>query len=89
MKIKVEKPGEEKLAQLGVKSWPIWSKDVSEFPWYYDSTETCYILEGQAVITPDGGAPVEINVGDLVVFPQGMQCRWKITREIRKHYRFE
>jgi uncharacterized protein len=89
MQIKVEKPSEEKLAQLGIKNWPIWTKEVSEFSWYYDSTETCYILEGQAVITPDGGQPVEINVGDLVEFPQRMQCRWRITKAIRKYYRFE
>lgn len=89
MKILVEKPTSEKLAKLGIKTWPIWSKEVSEFPYFYDSTETCYILEGQALITPEGGSPVEINVGDLVVFPQGMSCRWKITKNIRKHYQFK
>ena len=36
----------------------------------------------------EGGDPVEINVGDLVEFPAGMSCVWKITQDIRKHYRF-
>ncbi|MBN1479957.1 DUF861 domain-containing protein [candidate division KSB1 bacterium] len=88
MKIKVEKASDNKVDQLGVKSWPIWTKEVSEFPWYYDEKETCLILEGQVVVTPEGGEPVEINAGDLVEFPQGMHCRWKITRDIRKHYHF-
>ncbi len=88
MNIKVEKPSQEKLEQLGVKSWPIWEKEVSEFPWHYDDKETCLILEGKVVVTPKGGAPVEINAGDFVEFPQGMSCTWNIKKDIRKHYRF-
>jgi len=89
MDIKLEKnPGEDRLQELGVKSWPIWEKEVSEFPWHYDAGETCYILEGKVTVTPEGGDPVEIQAGDLVVFPGGMSCTWKITSPIRKHYRF-
>ena len=39
--IHVEEPTEEKLLMLNVKSWPIWEKEISEFPWEYDETETC------------------------------------------------
>ena len=82
-------PSDEELNTLGVKQWPIWEKEASEFPWHYDSSETCYILEGSVVVTPEGGDPVEINKGDLVTFPSGMDCTWKITSDIRKHYKFE
>ncbi|HDG61680.1 MAG TPA: cupin, partial [Thermotoga sp.] len=34
MEIKVERPDEKKLEELGVKNWPIWEKEVSEFDWY-------------------------------------------------------
>jgi uncharacterized cupin superfamily protein len=89
MDIKVEhNPSEDRLADLGVKSWPIWEKEASEFPWHYGDQETCYVLEGEVTVTPDGGEPVQIQKGDLAVFPQGMSCTWKITRDIRKHYRF-
>ena len=88
MKIKIEKPTDEQIESMGIKGWPIWIKEVSEFPWYYDEKETCLILEGQVFVTPDDGEPVEINVGDLVEFPAGMSCVWKITRDIRKHYKF-
>jgi uncharacterized cupin superfamily protein len=81
-------PGEEKLDEMGVRSWPIWTKEASEFPWSYDATETCYVLEGRVVVTPDGGEPVEIQPGDLVTFPEGMSCTWRITEPIRKHYTF-
>jgi uncharacterized cupin superfamily protein len=31
---------------------------------------------------------VEVGQGDLVTFPQGMSCTWKIRKDVRKHYRF-
>ncbi len=90
MRIKLEiNPGQEKLDELGVTDWPIWEKEVSEFPWQYDQTETCYILEGLVIVTPKGEGPVEISTGDLVTFPAGMSCTWKILENVRKHYRFE
>lgn len=88
MKINVETPSEEKLQELDVRNWPIWTKEVSKFPWTYDDKETCLILEGQVVVTPEGGEPVEIRAGDFVEFPKGMNCTWDIKKDIRKHYRF-
>ncbi len=45
-------PSQEKLKQLGLSDWPIWSCEVSSFPWAYEETETCYILEGEVTVTP-------------------------------------
>jgi uncharacterized cupin superfamily protein len=88
--IKVEHaPSKDLLENLGVSSWPIWTKEVSEFPWQYDAQETCYLLEGDVIVTPEGGDPVEIKKGDLVTFPKGMSCTWKIRKDVRKHYKFE
>ena len=88
--IKVERnPSDNRLEQLGVTSWPIWSKEISEFPWQYDAQETCYFLEGEVVVTPDGGEAVEMKEGDLVIFPKGMSCIWKISKNVKKHYNFE
>jgi uncharacterized cupin superfamily protein len=81
-------PSQAQLAQLGVRDWPIWEKEVSEFPWSYDQEETCFILAGDVVVTPRGGAPVQIIKGDLVTFPEGMSCTWKVRQPVRKHYRF-
>lgn len=88
--IKVEKnPDPARLQALGVKEWPIWSKEVSDFPWTYDGEETCYFLAGEVTVTPAGGEPVTMGAGDLVTFPNGMSCRWQITHPVRKHYRIE
>ena len=88
--IKVEKnPDAARLEALGVKQWPTWTKEVSEFPWTYDGEETCYFLEGEVTVTPDEGEPVTMGQGDLVTFPRGMSCRWHITKPVRKHYNID
>ena len=89
MKISVEKPSEERLSKLGVRDWPIWEKEKSEFPYSYDSQETCFFLEGKVQVTTDTGETVEFGKGDLVVFPRGLSCTWKILQDVRKHYKFE
>lgn len=86
--IHVEKPSELKLSDLKTKSWPVWEKEVSEFPWEYDETETCYIIEGDVVVTPDKGSPVRFGKGDLVIFPKDLKCTWKILSPVKKHYKF-
>jgi uncharacterized cupin superfamily protein len=87
-KIKVERnPAEKRLKDDGIYDWPIWTKEVSKFSWTYSADETCYFLEGDVVVTPDGGDPVEMKKGDLVTFPEGMSCTWKISRDVKKHYK--
>ncbi len=87
--IEIERnPDEERLNDLGVYDWPIWTKEVSEFPWSYDEPETCYFLEGDVEVTPEDGEPVTVGKGDLVTFPQGMDCTWNVREPVRKHYRF-
>jgi hypothetical protein len=77
--VKQSNPDAVFLEQLGVFAWPIWSKEVSTFPWTYNSEETCYLLEGE---------PIRLQAGDLVIFPAGMSCTWQIRQAVRKHYVF-
>lgn len=84
-----QNPSPETLKELGVDSWGIWAKEVSKFPWQYDEQETCFFLEGEVEVTPDGGQPVTMGKGDLVTFPKGMSCTWDIRKPVRKHYRFD
>ena len=79
---------EEQLDELGVFTWPIWTKEASTFPWTYDDRETCLFLEGEVVVTPEGGEPVSMGKGDLVTFPRGMSCTWEIKQDVKKHYNF-
>eukprot|EP01084_Bolivina_argentea_P063389 115756_1 len=90
---------QEKKSQITVRknekqgkysAWPIWSKEVSKFDWSYDSTETCFILEGEVTVTPtNGGDKVSFGAGDVVVFHKGLECVWNIKKAVKKHYNFE
>lgn len=79
-------PSPAKLDVLGVPDWPTWKKEASRFAWTYSATETCYIVSGRAIITPETGEPVEIKAGDLVSFPAGLNCTWDILEDIEKHH---
>ena len=85
MKIEIKKPTEEEIKKA--KEWGIWEKEVSEFPWQYNEKETCYILEGEVEVKTDEET-VKFKKGDWVVFPQGLKCTWKITKQVRKYYKF-
>ncbi len=88
MKIEIKNLSEDEINQLGIKSWPVWTKEVSTFDWYYDSKEICLILEGKIRVKTEL-EEVEINPGDFVVFPKGLKCVWEVIEPIRKHYNFE
>ena len=85
--IHLERPSPQELKTRGVSAWPIWTKEPSTFDWHYDEKETCYLLEGEVVVTTGEGA-VTIHAGDWVTFPKGMDCKWEVKRAVRKHYRF-
>jgi len=83
--ITVRKPNENEIREF--ETWPIWEKEESEFDWEYSDRETCYVLQGKAQVFDENGAIlVEFGKGDLVVFPPGLRCKWKILENIRKHY---
>ena len=86
--IHIEKPSQSKLESLDVFSWPVWTKEISEFKWEYDEDETCYILEGKVTVTPENGPSVSFGKGDLVIFKTGLKCTWKVLSPVKKHYRF-
>ncbi len=89
-KIIVEhQPSASRLEALGISKWPTWRKEVSVFPWTFHEQEIAYILEGECVITPDGGSPVKFGKGDLVTFPGGIKASWEVKQPLHKHYQLE
>lgn len=90
MNITVEHaPAKARLEALGVSTWPTWRKEASVFPWHFLEQEIAYILEGECVITPEGGTPVAFGKGDLVTFPAGLRCSWEVKQPLHKHYQLE
>ncbi len=78
-----------KLEVMGVYDWPVWRKEASTFDWEYSQQETCYVIRGEFSVTPEGGDEQHFKRGDLITFPQGMKCIWKITKDVEKHYDFQ
>ena len=87
MKIKISQLNEDEIRARGIRSWPIWNCDISEFDWEYGQVESCYILSGEVDIQYEFNT-IHISSGDFVVFPKGLKCRWKVLSPIKKHYDF-
>lgn len=76
-----------KLDILGTDEWETWEQGISTIHYQYDQTEMCYILEGEAYVTPIDGEPVRIKENDLVTFLPGLVCTWEIRRPVKKRFR--
>jgi uncharacterized protein len=87
MKIQVEKLSERKKEELQIETWPIWEKEISSFPWKYDNTEVCYIIEGEIIVKTDTET-IRIGPGDFVTFPKDLACQWEIVKPVRKYFNF-
>ncbi len=85
--VKVEKLSEMQISERGIRSWPVWEKEPSRFPWVYDGEEQCFILEGEVVIETKKGNFI-LKPGDFVVFEKGLTCVWDIRSSVKKHYHF-
>ena len=85
MEIFVRKPTEKEVEVM--KSKPVWSCDISEFDWFYDSSETCLIIEGEVTVKY-GSKSISFTAGDYVVFPKGLSCIWQVKKPVRKYYEF-
>lgn len=88
MKIEVNRPDIDELKEMEVESWPIWEHEEDKFEWFYDKTERCYIISGEATIVSEFET-ITVKPGDFVVFPAGLECIWDIDTAIRKHYSFD
>lgn len=87
-KVIIEKLSDDEIKKRGIAGWPIWTKEISQFDWYYDTEEECLILAGECEVkTPD--ATYYIKEGDFVTFKQGLKCVWDVKKAIRKHYNFK
>lgn len=85
----IKQISKEQIEELKIGDWPIWTKEISEFGWEYDdSTEECFIIEGELIITIKNNI-YTIKVGDFVQFSPRLKCRWKIIQPIKKHYNFK
>ncbi len=81
----VKKPTEDEAQSC--QSWPTWQCEPSTFDWTYTEKETCLLIEGKVTVS-DGEDSVTFGPGDMVIFPNGLECTWQVHEPVRKHYNF-
>jgi uncharacterized protein len=87
MKIQITHPNQDEVKKMDFSTWNTWTCKVSEFNWSYHDKETAYLLEGRVRVKTDS-EEVEFKKGDMVVFPKGLDCQWKVMEPVKKYYRF-
>ena len=87
VKFEKKQPSDKELADLGVETWGVWTKEISEFPWEYDEMETFFVLEGEAEVS-SGKDKIRFQPGDLVTMHKGVKCTWNVRKPIKKRYYF-
>ena len=89
-KIQVEhKLGIERPADLGVASWLLRSCEGLEFPWTYDSRETCYLPAAEVIVTPEVASRSLSRPKTRWSSRQGCPAAGGCCRPCANYYRFE
>ena len=82
----VKKPSDDETTTC--RAWPTWQCQPSTFDWVYTEKETCLLLEGEVTVTDADKNSVSFGPGDMVTFPEGLECTWNVAKSVRKHYNF-
>ncbi|MGJ4856856.1 cupin domain-containing protein [Labrys sp. KB_33_2] len=64
----------------------IWEASPGRWRIVYEEWESCTLLEGHSIVTPDGGAPVELKPGDTMILEPGFAGSWEVVETTRKSY---
>jgi len=62
----------------------VWDCTAGRFNWHYNKDETLVVISGEAFITNEKGEERRLGPGDIVFFPAGTSCTWRVTKYIRK-----
>src|SRR5438552_9570674 len=62
----------------------VWDCTAGLFNWHYNKDETLVVISGEAFIANEKGEERRLGPGDIVFFPAGTSCTWRVTKYIRK-----
>ncbi len=62
----------------------VWTAEPSTFNFAFELNETAVILEGEIVVTQEGGPTLHLRAGDVATFPKGARTRWEIRSRLKK-----
>jgi uncharacterized cupin superfamily protein len=72
---------------VGSDGWAfsvVWDCTAGKFNWIYDFDETCFFLEGSAIIDDGVNGPRRICPGDVAFFPNGSTAAWHVEEYVKK-----
>ena len=67
-----------------ISGW--WSATPGTYHATYGAPEFVHMIEGEIIITPDGGEPVKVGPGDAFVVEKTFVGTWKIEKKVFKHF---
>jgi uncharacterized protein len=66
----------------------IWEATEGTYHATYSAFEFVHLIEGEIVITQDGGAPVTVTAGDAFCVEKEFAGTWEIKKKVLKHWTF-
>jgi len=64
----------------------IWEATPGRWRVVYDEWESCTILTGRSIVTPEGGPALNLGAGDSIVIEVGFRGTWEVVETTRKSY---
>jgi uncharacterized cupin superfamily protein len=64
----------------------VWEATPGAWRVVYEEWESCTLLSGRSVVTPEGGAPIELGPGDTLILEPGFTGVWTVVETTRKTY---
>jgi uncharacterized cupin superfamily protein len=60
--------------------WRVLDELPAPFNYHFECNETIHVIEGEVVISVDGGPTLELGPGDVASFASGSSATWRIAR---------
>ena len=68
----------------GTSSIMVWECTAGCFNWHYGEDETVVVIAGEVFITIESGEERRVGQGDMVFFPAGTSCTWRVADRVKK-----
>ena len=64
----------------------VWESTPGSWHVVYEEWESCTLLSGRSIVTPDGGEPIALGPGDSLILEPGFTGIWTVVETTRKTY---
>ena len=64
----------------------VWQCTSGRFTWEHNGDEFVMLLEGEAVVTEEGGTVHTLQAGDFGFFPDGSKTTWQVDHFLKKTF---